>query len=608
MGVFASLLLIFLSTIGGMSTTVDAGTASSTVRVLNTPPVFETGTDAYEVIASSSTSPTRYGTTLTWGAQVKDSGSNSVYLLVCRTNAAPTASSSTAPTCNGGASNLLAVSDAPVSTAWPAASLVYATSSPLSDPFIGSTVEEMNWYAFLCDTDSHMPKCTASANTGTAGNADASPFNVNHPHNFTVFAQNGPVNPGQTITFTATAAEAHQDVVGGTDAARLFVCKDADFTGSDCGAGGAWATTTVAVQTNPTASVTFAIPFQDSAFQAYGYVLDNHNSVATGVAQGSSAPFSINNVAPTVVASSITYASSSLVLTNPLAETNGFVLNFTASDNNSCISTSSAPEVSDVRVQLFRSDLSGTCRAGIPGDYNANNCYTSEVATTTWNILCTPNGASCTGNTDTTVDWSCTFPLWSNADPTGAGTPWSAQMWDARVTAIDDNAASGLALTDSPARRAEVEPFTYMDLGAGSIDFGVFEPGFGNTNLGDEPGSVLGVQSQGNTALDINVQVSDMCPNYSNGCAGNESSNTIFGDRQHYATSSVPYAGPGMFVGSTSSSPLLDLNVKKPTATSTPTSKDTYWGIFVPATLTVSGDYKGVNTLTMVLEANTSTW
>lgn len=602
-GFFTLLAIIIISTVGVVSSTADAKNATSTVKVLNTPPQY--GGNIQEIIPSTTSTPTLFGTDISFSVSARDSSNNGMYLLICKTNAAPTASSSTAPSCNGGATNLIAVSDAPLVGSYPANSTLYATTTtPIND-----TVNEVQaWYGFLCDNDIGSPRCSV-VNSGTAGADNASPYYINHPHNFSSITQNGPTAPGGTMIFTSTVSEVmHVDTVGPADTIKLFVCKEQDFDGTACGAGGTWASSTAPVASNATASLTFQIPYQDGMYSGYAYIVDSHNAPAVGTSQALALNFNVSNVAPLVTASTITFTPSTLVVTNPIGLTTGYAMSFTTTDDNSCVTSASEPEMRTVRVQIGRNSLFGTsCKATDP--FNSNNCYNSDVATSTWNLVCTQNPASCSGSNDPSVTWDCTFPLWSNADPTDAGTPWTGDNWNARVSVSDDNSLSGTSTIDNPVRYAVVQSYPYIELGSNTIDFGEFEPGQAPPDLGTgAAGSILGVQSQGNTAFDLNMQTSDMCPDYNNGCTGNENTNTIFGSRQHYASTTYPYWSPFAATGSTSSLQAFEINVKKPTATGTPSSRNIHWGILVPDTITTSGDYKGVNRIEFLNETNYSSW
>ncbi len=63
-GIFTLLVISLLSTIGFVSNNADAKSATSTVKVLNTPPQY--GGDAYELVASTQTNPSTFGTNITF--------------------------------------------------------------------------------------------------------------------------------------------------------------------------------------------------------------------------------------------------------------------------------------------------------------------------------------------------------------------------------------------------------------------------------------------------------------------------------------------------------------------------------------------------------------
>ena len=55
----------------------------------------------------------------------------------------------------------------------------------------------------------------------------------------------------------------------------------------------------------------------------------------------------------------------------------------------------------------------------------------------------------------------------------------------------------------------------------------------------------------------------------------------------------TPYSGAFKNIGKRE----VAINLIKTTSTTTPATTNTYWGIFVPGAITLSGDYVGVNTL-----------
>jgi hypothetical protein len=97
-----------------------------------------------------------------------------------------------------------------------------------------------------------------------------------------------------------------------------------------------------------------------------------------------------------------------------------------------------------------------------------------------------------------------------------------------------------------------------------------------------------------------------MCTYYTSAVTCNNSAtSTIAEHHQVFATSSVTYSTAttsGNRLSSTTQK-LLDLNVAKSISTSTAASKNTYWGIHIPITLTLAGAYKGENTFYAAVSA-----
>jgi hypothetical protein len=88
-----------------------------------------------------------------------------------------------------------------------------------------------------------------------------------------------------------------------------------------------------------------------------------------------------------------------------------------------------------------------------------------------------------------------------------------------------------------------------------------------------------------------------MCPTFA---VGNEcvtsSTSTIPETEQQFASSSLSYGSPFATTLSSSTANEVELDIAKPTSTTTPTEGLTYWGIAVPATITLAGNYSGLNT------------
>ncbi|MBP9668901.1 MAG: hypothetical protein KBE09_01290, partial [Candidatus Pacebacteria bacterium] len=450
-----------------------ADDVTTSVTVLNTPPTWTVV--AEESTESSATTPTNAGTTLTFTGTGTDSSSDNYYLLICKTSGAPTANSGAAPSCNGGIGNQWAVSAATVSGVGATA----ATTTIETFPF---NAESNDWYAWICDGNVGLPRCNATFEQGSG--STASPFIINHPPIFYLVANDGPVDPGDTVTWTSTATDT--DLVGTADTLRLYVCRSNDFNGTYCGAGGSWATSSIA-SFNPATTTTITIPTQDRNYNAYVYIVDNHGLVATSTYQGFNSSFDVSNVTPSLSAALIsledTDGSGNLTLLTPYATTGPFKVRFTAVDNNSCVNASAGNEISSAIANIYRSGVGQTsCDAS--GEFNSNSCYVNASPMFSGHISCTQDAATCSGASDTDTTWTCNFNMWYNADPTDAATPWTAENWLASVQIGDDDFATS-TLTEGTSGN-EMNSFLAInayDVATTSIHYGALEPGSTTTPM-----------------------------------------------------------------------------------------------------------------------------
>lgn len=557
------------------------GLATTTVTVLNTPPQWTV--DAQETPGSSTTTPTNSGSAVTWTARATDSNAESYYLLICSNGNVPTANVAAAPTCGSGAIRW-AVS----------AFTASAATSTAATTTRESMVESNAWFAWVCDTVAVNPRCNALVKQGTGSRA--SPFYVNHRPVFTAFWDNSPALPGATVTFRATSTDS--DVVTVVDTVKLFVCSTNVFnTTTDTCTATTLATSTFAAS-NPAGTYIIPIPTQDQNYGAYGFIIDVHGHEASGGSQGSNSILTVNNATPSVGAAQITLNNGqNIILTQEAGQTTGFGLQYVATDNNSCQNAAAGNEIVDYVVSVYRSGIGSTTCNGLAGSYNANNCYPSAVATTTWNLGCTASTTSCGGAADTTQIWNCTFPLWYIADPTDGGatnTPFFAQNWRAAVSAVDNNFATSSHTQSSIGQ--ELLSFLSLTLNTAAIPYGALEPG----QRTDPLVATTTISATGNVGLDELLTGKSMCTNFSNAVAcRNSATSTIADFNQVFATSSVSYAfatSAGRTISSTTQKE-LEVNVRKSTSTSLYATGRTYWGIRVPITITLAGSYTGNNTI-----------
>lgn len=594
---FAVFVLAFLFNAGTneLMNAEATSTASTTLTVLNTPPQWDVF--AFEEIESSTTTPTNSGSQIAWVGTASDSNSQPYFLIVCSSSATPTARAASGystlgsmpPYCNA------------TSTLWAVSA---STTSGLQARAATTTTEsysEVNvWYAWVCDDDPVNPRCNNVSSQGLNA-TNSSPFHVNRRPVFDNFYNNSPRDPGQVVTFLSTSSD--PDSVGGQDLLVLHVCNQNDFntTTAQCGAGGTIATTSPAVTDDATALYTLPSVIQDQAYNSFGFLVDEHGHSASGGAQGSNPTFTVNNVAPTVGnASIIVNGGIDLALTNPAGQTTGFTLEAAVSDANSCLTAASTSEIVSTVVSFYKFDVGSSTCNGTAGSYNPNNCYPSGVATTTWNLSCTASSTTCGGPTDPTVTWNCTFPLWFLADPTDASSPFATSSWRAAVAGVDDDNATGTLTvgTSTP----EVLSFPALDLLTDEIAYGALEPGQAAGPLT----ATTTIVAIGNTGIDQILQGESMCTTFtvSTECPVSASS-TVPENQQRFATSSVSYAS-GVSLSSTTPYQ-LEINVPKTTSTSTYASRQTYWGIQVPGSITLAGSYTGLNTF-MVFSSEPSEW
>ena len=107
------------------------------------------------------------------------------------------------------------------------------------------------------------------------------------------------------------------------------------------------------------------------------------------------------------------------------------------------------------------------------------------------------------------------------------------------------------------------------------------------------------MSATGNVGLDELLTGHHMCTYYTSAVTcDNSATSTIADTNQVFATSSISYAAATSsgFILSSSSQAELEINIPKSASTVTQASGITYWGIRVPATITLAGSYTGENT------------
>jgi len=569
---------------------VSAQTASTSLTVLNTPPIFVV--EPYEVTPSSTTTPTNSGTAISWSAVGSDANGADYYLLVCSTNASPTAVNSGAPFCGGGIQ--WGVSTATVSGTL---AFVSTTTVELADDAGTPFLEQNDWYAWVCDGDPTQAECSIVPSQGDTATG-SSPFNMNQRPVLTSANPAAAVDPGGTLTFNSVSTD--PDVIDAEDDLYLIICQnsgDYNATTNTCDANFVASTTVSGITANVTAATGTPAIFRDGLYPAHAFLIDQHGHEASA---NFDVEFTVNNVAPSVLSGDIVLnGGSDIVLTNSAAgETTGFTLAFSVTDANSCVNASAGPEIVGYEAAVYRTAVGTSSPLGcnpFDGNYDPNFCYETGQATTTWNLTCTASSTSCTGPTDDTQIFECSFPLWFLADPTDDG-PHSGDSWSAAVSGTDDQSATSSFVQGSTPVGLLSAP--YFSLLTAVIPYGGLAPGEDTGTLS----TTTVVENIGNTGLDQELDGSAMCPPFvstSSDCSLAPTS-TVFTQFQKFASSSVSYSSPFAQSLPTTSEALpagLDLNVAETVSTSTFATGTTYWGIAVPASITVAGSYTGLNTI-----------
>jgi hypothetical protein len=523
--------------------------SSEDVSISATVDVPSFSVDPYEDPASTSTSPTNVGVNVTFKATGTDPMSDQYYLAVCKTNTI-TAGNNAAPTCTGGA---WCISNATNSGS-------EATCSHIT---LAGDNESENWYAFICDKVSGSGNCSASSQgSGDSG----SPFKVNHQPSFSGVSDNGPKNPGQTVTFTSTASDS--DVDGTSDTVKLVICKTSGTSGSDCDGGESDRYCQSSFTSfNPTCDYEVPVPTRDQSYTYYAYIFDNHDLIASSTHSDS---FNVNNVAPFV--SNVTLNGGSDITLTENTTTN-ITLTATVTDNNSC------QDISSVVGSLYRSGI-GYSSCDESGKANNNNCYPVVSCSVVG------SGNTCSGSNDVSADYTCTAAVQFHTDPTDASTLYPTENWLDTVKATDDNSAShSLEVSIG----VELLSLTAMDVTA-SINYGALPAG---TDTGSTNQTTV-VTATGNVGLDEDLS----------GVIMTYGVYSIPVNNQHYALTAFTYGTGDTSLSATPTE--AELNCKKTTVTLSKETKNTYWGIAIPST-GASGLYTGTNTITAV-KGETTDW
>ncbi len=549
--------------------TPDQETIPTSVVVGNSPPTFTSG--PAEATASTNTSPTSIGTTITFNATATEPNGESYYFIVCSTNSVVASTTGAAPTCATGATTYCKGTISAQASGVPA-TCTYDT--------VSGNAWKNEWYAFVCDNNTNSA-CSMSQGSGGTG----SPFYVNHPPSFDSISRSpASINPGGSITWTATASDSDVDENTSLNGTKLFVCKTQGITinGSNVSCdGGEWCHTSLTTGSPSCGSGTLDAPMEAKTYNAYVYILDYFNLEASGGAQGTNSSFVVNNVAPTIANITLNGANTDITLTE--STTKAVPITATVTDNNGCSTLSS------VKAYLYRSGIGysgGANPCNASGASNGNHCYPEITCST----------SNCTG---TTATYSCTANMQYFADPTDTGSIFASENWLTTIKATD----SGSLVTNTAISAGkDVRKLIAFNITPKTLEYGGVPAG---TSI--PLTKALKTQATGNVGINQTHHADStknyMCTDFPTCSSAPGTTRIPITNQQYSMVYNTPYDS-GTALSTTPTTVLL--KIKKPTSPSVPQEKSVYWGIKVDSGTKV-GTYQGQNIITAETSA-TADW
>ena len=307
-------------------------------------------------------------------------------------------------------------------------------------------------------------------------------------------------------------------------------------------------TSAMNVGTNAATEVEYNFQLTDNATQnAYcfrvaedGDSLDNYDKVAEIIMSHSPviSNFSLNDSQDMIL---IEGATTTIQATSTVSDQNGYA------DIVSATST------------IYRSGVGPMCSA------NNNSCY--QIASSSCSFT------DCSGSSCTLV---CSADVQYFADPTDASSTYAGENWLARVQVEDDSGKMDVETSFG------VELLTLYALSIEqNIDFGSLSVGQ-NTGATNATTTIV---NTGNANIDIQLAGTDLTGGASSIAVG----------EQKFATTTFAYSGCAICQFLTGSAANVEVDLPKPTSTSSPVSDDVYWGINVP-TGTGATTFTGTNT------------
>jgi len=503
---------------------------------------------------SASTSPTSYGTNVSFTATAQDDDvGDDYYLAICKTNAI-TAGNDGPPSCTSGD--------------WCISELASSTAEADCDYTTAESDEEIEWYAFACDRHAgySIAKCS-SVSQGT-GASDASPFAINHPPVLTsVTTSNDNQDPGSTFNITTETSD--DDTFGGVDSMDMYICRGTSAAyGIGCAGGSSDTICSVIATTTSNISCSYddTAPTPAGTNDYHVFLFDGHGLAAdNNYIDGS---YTINNVPP-VLGSLVLNGGADITLNLAGApDIQVQTINTSIVDVNGC-DTGLVSAVATIYM------------SGASGEYNCtgnnSDCYQINTAN------CVKS--DCTGDEDTTAIYTCTTNMKSFAVPTDAstGNPWESHNWLSYLNVYDG--ANYSATTSSG---VELITNTALEVTEGLIDFGSDLAVGENTGSDDATTTVVNI---GNSPIDASLSGTDM--------SGNPSG-TITVDNMEYSLEEGFTWSNGSDLSTSEAA--VDISAPNPVSSSV-VADQIYWGIGIPYGSDAS-IYYGLNNFSVSLDNN----
>ncbi len=525
-----------------------ADTATTTVTVLNAPPVITDG--PVENPISSSTSPINEGNAMSFLATADDPEDDDYYLIVCTTDSVTASTTGGPPTC--GATQLCVSAST--------ADSVEATCT-YNDVYL--TSESQAWFAFVCDDHASEGICSPSGDQG-AGDS-GSPFYINHKPDFsevTTTVNNQP--PGGTFTITASTTD--NDTVGGADLQHIAVCLTNSWATST-GCAFPLCTGTTTAPTDPFCSFATTTPARDGIWTYWAFVMDGHLLAATS-SNPQTNTYTVTNVAPTVTNITLQNGNDIQLELKGVAEVQASTT-FQVTDNNGC------PDIVYATGTMYwaTSTLDRDCAT------DDDNCY--QMASTSCEII----AGSCTDWADASANYTCSTTIAFHAQPTDPSSNEPTTVWWGGAAAWDEATSSASTATTG----VDVLTNTALEVTEPEIPYG-------SVASNDDTGAVNAtttVENYGNSPIDAQIDGIDMWR------SGGGDIEVYY---QKYGLNPFTYPSATYTLTSTTT-PAIDIVAPKPTTSTLDVEDEVYWGIGIPVGK-LSGEYYGTNTIAVIIDSD----